>query len=136
MKISTPKLTIPSITFRLEVVIGILLLYLFISCIVFGSCLRISFRDVVKESFIEGLVDRQINKVLGKGKAKDFHNDVSPPPDFPSGYVPGGYIDLFPSNDDDDNLLRQIEERNRKESIKFKKLLKLSETQQQFEEDS
>ena len=75
MKISTPKLTIPSITFRLEVVIGIFLLYLFISCIVFGSCLRLSFRDVVRES-IRGLPhDREIIKTQSNTPTHDIFDE-------------------------------------------------------------
>ena len=49
MKYSTPKLTIPSFTFRLEVIVGIILLYLMISCLVFGSCLKVSFGSLVRE---------------------------------------------------------------------------------------
>ena len=49
MKYSTPKLTIPSFTFRLEVIVGIILLYLIISCLVFGSCLKVSFGSLVQE---------------------------------------------------------------------------------------
>ena len=51
MKYSTPKLTIPSFTFRLEVIVGIILLYLMISCLVFGSCLKVSFGSLVREGF-------------------------------------------------------------------------------------
>ena len=53
MKYSTPKLTIPSFTFRLEVIVGIILLYLMISCLVFGSCLKVSFGSLVREGYKE-----------------------------------------------------------------------------------
>ena len=45
MKISTPTIRIPSFTFRLDVLIGVLVLYLLIVCLVFGSCLKISFTE-------------------------------------------------------------------------------------------
>lgn len=43
MKFSTPKIVIPSLSFRLEVIIGIVLLYIIILCLVFRSCLQVSF---------------------------------------------------------------------------------------------
>ena len=45
MKISTPTIRIPSFTFRLDVLIGVLVLYLLIVCLLFGSCLKISFTE-------------------------------------------------------------------------------------------
>ena len=49
MKISTPTIRIPSFTFRLDVLIGVLVLYLLIVCLVFGSCLKISFTEGMVE---------------------------------------------------------------------------------------
>lgn len=49
MKFSTPKITIPSITFRLEIVLLAVLVYLIGACFLFGSCLKVTFTEGMSE---------------------------------------------------------------------------------------
>lgn len=49
MKFSTPKITIPSVTFRLEIVLLAVLVYLIGACFLFGSCLKVTFTEGMSE---------------------------------------------------------------------------------------
>lgn len=66
MKFSTPKITIPSITFRLEIVLLAILVYLIGSCFLFGSCLKVTFTEAMTD-----LQDSEEPKTCEPGFALD-----------------------------------------------------------------
>lgn len=49
MKFSTPKITIPSITFRVEIILLAILVYFIGTCFLFGSCLKVTFTEGMSE---------------------------------------------------------------------------------------
>lgn len=49
MKFSTPKITIPSVSIRLEIVLLAILVYLIGTCFLFGSCLKVTFTEGMTE---------------------------------------------------------------------------------------
>lgn len=71
MKISTPTICIPRFTFRLDVLIGVLVLYLLIVCLVFGSCLKISFTEGMKQYGNEPVITNP-----KKAIPKKFHSKL------------------------------------------------------------
>ena len=121
MKFSTPKIVIPSLSFRLEVIVGIVLLYIIILCLVFRSCLQVSFEGFAVKNYgdngmgvVESPGDNDGNGYYNniKSKPKSLNGDDSHDIDSPE-YTKRGNVhdsDTYISKSSDyDNLEKLIE---------------------------